>query len=171
MSLTHNYPLTIRTLAFLALITIFVLITGDAVTHYFELIYFVPGLIFSALVAITLKNEKRFFWIAGFVFISTLLYSLTYLGSLILSFVGVCIVPSIGALLFIGLINTLMGQSISNRAVLYSLLSGPISGGITLLIIFIFKDTFGLIFFLPIPIWWIFMSVLIDITTQKKENV
>jgi len=171
MTFFQNFRLTTLTIAFLALTLIFVVLAGDRIVRYFDLIYFVPGLFFSILVAITLKSEKPIFWKIGFVLISTILYSLIYIGSFMLSYIGVCTLPSLGALLFIGLINVLLVQQISNRTMLLSLLSGPISGGITLIIIFSFQNYNGLIFFLPIPIWWIFMAVLIDVSNQKKENV
>jgi len=171
MKFLQVFRLAIRAIILILFIAAFVGLAGERIVRYFDLIYFVPGLFFSILVAITLKSEKPIFWKIGFVLISTILYSLIYIGSFMLSYIGVCTLPSLGALLFIGLINVLLVQQISNRTMLLSLLSGPISGGITLIIIFSFQNYNGLIFLLPIPIWWIFMAVLIDVSNQKKENV
>lgn len=147
----------------------FLLEEGSLNIDYFWLNYFLPGLLFSLIVLIC-KSKVPLVSLQSLIFLalSTGLYALSFVGSWLLVYLGICIVPSIGAYFFIVIINSTLNQKISKSFQDLTILAGPFSGGITILLIHVYED-FTLIFYLPIILWWIYMAVLIDAATLTKK--
>ena len=106
MILITRFPLT---LAIFIVIGVLISSTYLMIENYpsiFNLIYFAPGTIFTALVFLTKDIlEKSLSNFILFLLIGTILYFIIFIISFTLNYIGICVLPSIGALIFIGMIN------------------------------------------------------------------
>jgi hypothetical protein len=136
----------------------------------FNGLFFLPGLIFALLVWL-FKHPKALSGSGAFKYLisSTLLYLFVFIVSMTTNWFGICVFPGLGAFIFISIQAYYFKISFSTTAYGMSLFAGPVSGGLTILIMES-NAGYGSLFFLPIMIWWIFMSILIDQTTQKKTH-
>jgi hypothetical protein len=172
MKTISSFSLSIVTL--IAIAAIWSTVTGTWTTvpgeTYVKLLMFLPGVIFATLVTLTKSKNNSIQKKVLFIVLSGALYVAVFFASFIFQHPGLFVGPAIGALVFVAVANSFLSLGIKTEFYWYSLVAGPLSAGLGLLITR--GDDNGQLVYLPIIIWWIYMAFLLDIAARKtRRNV